>query len=157
MSYYIAMVFVYNSDGGRVMDLFLSLFTGVIVTVMIMFNGQLSDYCGIYLSTAIIHFVGLMTFLCILKIKKIKIPFSNHFPFFLYTGGIIGVFTVIFNVFSVSHLGATLLTALGLLGQMLTSVLLEQRGWLGTPQSSMNAQKLLSLMIVMIGIGVMFL
>lgn len=139
------------------MDLFLSTFTGLIITVMIIFNGELSAYCGLYLSTVIIHLVGLLTFIVIMKIKKEKITFTNHLPFFLYCGGVIGIFTVIFNVFSVTELGATLLTALGLLGQMLTSIILEHKGWLGTIQKPMNLRKVLSLIIVMIGIGVMFL
>ena len=41
------------------MELFLSFLTGMIVTVMNVFNGQLSDYVGVYLSTVLIHFIGL--------------------------------------------------------------------------------------------------
>lgn len=139
------------------MDLILSMFTGLIITVMVIFNGQLSDYCGVYLSTVIIHLVGLITFIMIMKIKKEKITFSHHLPLFLYCGGVIGIFTVIFNVFTVSTLGAALLTALGLLGQMITSIILEQKGWLGSMKKSMTLKKMMSLIIVVIGIGVMLL
>lgn len=151
------MFFDYNVNGGRNMDSLLSMFTGLIITVMVIFNGQLSDYCGVYLSTVIIHLVGLVTFIVIMKIKKEKISFSNSLPLVFYCGGVIGIFTVIFNVFTVSTLGATLLTALGLLGQMITSLILEQKGWLGSMRKPMNLRKVMSLIVVMIGIGVMLL
>ena len=90
-------------------------------------------------------------------IKKQKISFQNHIPLILYTGGMIGVFTVLFNVMSISTIGAALVTALGLLGQMLTSLVLEYKGWLGAKKRTLTFQKVISLVIVMIGIGVMIL
>ena len=43
------------------MDFVLATLSGIIVTTMNVFNGQLSDYTGVYLSTVIIHLVGLVT------------------------------------------------------------------------------------------------
>ena len=51
------------------MDFVLATLCGIIVTTMNVFNGQLSDYTGVYLSTVIIHLVGLVTFLIIMKSK----------------------------------------------------------------------------------------
>ena len=51
------------------MDFVLATLCGIIVTTMNVFNGQLSDYTGVYLSTVIIHLVGLVTFLIIMKIN----------------------------------------------------------------------------------------
>lgn len=139
------------------MELFLSFLAGMIVTVMNVFNGQLSNHIGVYLSTVLIHFIGLMTFLVIMVIKKQKISFHHHLPLLFYTGGMIGVFTVIFNVISIATIGAALVTALGLLGQMITSLVLEYMGWLGTIKRKLSFQKVVSLMIVVIGIGVMMI
>ena len=72
------------------MELFLSFLTGMIVTVMNVFNGQLSDYVGVYLSTVLIHFIGLITFFVIMLIKKQKVSFHQHLPLLFYTGGMIG-------------------------------------------------------------------
>lgn len=54
------------------MNFFLSFLSGVIVTVMTIFNGELSNYCGVYTSTVIIHLIGLTTFIIIMIIKKEK-------------------------------------------------------------------------------------
>lgn len=110
------------------MEFILAILAGTIVTIMNVFNGQLSNQVGVYLSTVIIHLVGLFTLIIIMIIKKQKISFQNHIPLILYTGGMIGVFTVLFNVMSISTIGAALVTALGLLGQMLTSLVLEYKG-----------------------------
>lgn len=139
------------------MEFILAILAGTIVTIMNVFNGQLSNQVGVYLSTVIIHLVGLFTLIIIMIIKKQKISFQNHIPLILYTGGMIGVFTVLFNVISISTIGAALVTALGLLGQMLTSLVLEYKGWLGAKKRTLTFQKVISLVLVMIGIGVMIL
>ena len=136
------------------MELFLSFLTGMIVTVMNVFNGQLSDHVGVYLSTVLIHFIGLITFFVIMLIKKQKVSFHQHLPLLFYTGGMIGVLTVIFNVMSISTIGAALVTALG---QMMTSLVLEYKGWLGTIKRKLSFQKMMSLIIIVIGIGVMMI
>lgn len=114
------------------MYLLLSFLCGLIVSPMNIFNGQLSAHCGVYLATVIIHLIGLITFTLIMFLKKQEISFKHHLPFILYTGGVIGVLTVIFNIIAVNNIGAALLTALGLLGQMIISIILESKGWLGS-------------------------
>lgn len=136
---------------------FLALLSGMIITVMNIFNGQLSNYYGVYVSTVLIHLIGLLTFMVVISVKKERIQWKNRIPLILYSGGMIGVLTVIFNVMTVSSLGAALLTALGLLGQMITSIVLEQQGWFGTIKCSLSLSKMISLVIVMLGIGVMML
>ena len=139
------------------MIILLAILSGMIITIMNVFNGQLSFYYGEYLAIVIIHLIGLITLIMILIIKKEKITFQNRIPLILYSGGMIGVFTVLFNVMTVQSLGASLLTVLGLLGQMITSIILEYNGWLGIAQSKLNSKQLMSLMIIIIGIGVMML
>ena len=75
------------------MDFVLATLCGIIVTTMNVFNGQLSDYTGVYLSTVIIHLVGLVTFLIIMKIKDKKVCFKKQIPLYMYCGGCIGVLT----------------------------------------------------------------
>lgn len=67
------------------MDFVLATLCGIIVTTMNVFNGQLSDYTGVYLSTVIIHLVGLVTFLIIMKIKDKKFVLkTNSFIYVLW-------------------------------------------------------------------------
>lgn len=137
------------------MDFLLAFASGVICTIMIAWNGQLSSTMGLYASTIMIHFMGLLTILLLLKWKHIHICFRNHLPFFFYTGGMIGVLTVFFNSFSIQIIGASLVSALGLLGQISASLVLEHKGWLQSVQSKITKEKIISLCIILLGIGVM--
>ena len=49
------------------------------------------------------------------------------------------------------------MTALGLFGQMMTSLLLENKGWLSTSIRKLNKGKIIGLVVVCLGIGVMLL
>ncbi|MEG0274397.1 MAG: DMT family transporter [Longicatena sp.] len=139
------------------MELILAMLSGIICTIMLAWNGQLSTAIGIYLSTFVIHILGLLTIWLYCKWKHLRIPFHNHLPWFFYMGGVIGVLTVFFNVYTIEAIGASLVSALGLLGQLCASLVLEQKGWLGSVQSDITKSKLVSLGIIVIGIGVMLL
>ena len=109
------------------------------------------------LQLSFIHSVGLVTFLIIMKIKNKKICFKKQIPLYMYCGGCIGVLTVIFNIFAIGKIGASLMTALGLFGQMMTSLLLENKGWLSTSIRKLNKGKIIGLVVVCLEIGVMLL
>ena len=114
------------------MAISMAILSGIVVSVMMVFNGQLSDLIDLYTATVLIH--------------------ASRF---LYLGGVIGVFTVFFNNLTITILGASMISALGLCGQMLTSIILEQSGALGTKKQKLQPIKLVSLLIILIGIGVM--
>lgn len=98
------------------MYLLLSFLCGLIVSPMNIFNDQLSAHCGVYLATVIIHLIGLITFTLIMFLKKQEISFKHHLPFILYTGGVIGVLTVIFNIIAVNNIGAGFVNSIRLTG-----------------------------------------
>lgn len=137
------------------MNMFLALLSGVIVTLMLAMNGQLSDQFGLYLSTLIIHTVGFVTIFIVCVYKKFSINLKQGVPWYLYMGGVIGIFTVLFNNATIGAIGASLVSALGLLGQLGASIVLEHKGWLGSVRSAITKEKLLSLLIILVGIGVM--
>lgn len=105
----------------------------------------------------IIHLIGLITFSIFLKAKNTGIDFNQQLPLWFYCGGVIGILTVIFNVISVNQLGVALITALGLSGQMMTSIIIEQTGWFASIKRNLTAKKICSLFVVFLGIGVMLL
>lgn len=134
---------------------FLSLLIGILVAIMIAFNGQLSHGIGNYSSLIVIHMVGFIVIWVIMLYKKIKLSFKNNLPLYLYIAGAISVFTVMFNNLSFAALGVSLPVALGLLGQLLTSLVFDHYGLLGMPKVSFNKKKFLGLLIIIIGISIM--
>jgi len=133
----------------------LSLLIGAIIAIMLAFNGELSKGLGNYFSLVIIHLVGFTTILVLMFYKKIKISFKNGLPLYLYSAGAISVFTVMFNNFSYAALGVSIPIALGLLGQIITSLAFDHYGFLGMPKIHFNKKKLIGLLIIIIGISIM--
>lgn len=135
----------------------ISAFIGVLITVMILFNGVLSQHIGNYSAAFIIHLIGLVIIWIIILIKKVKISFDRSVPMYIYSGGLLGVFTILFNNISFSYLGASLTLALGLLGQSVASIVFDHFGMLGMQVTKFKKEKLLGLAIIFIGIVIMTL
>ncbi len=134
---------------------FLSLFTGVLITIMISFNGILSSYIGNYTSTLIIHIIGFIILTLVLLFKKYKIKLSKNIPIILYSAGVIGVFTVLFNTISFSALGASLTISLGLLGQTVSSLVIDSFGLMKMQKIEFQRKKIFGVSIIILGIVIM--
>ena len=133
----------------------LSIFIGILIGLMTCFNGMLSTYTGNYTSSVIIHAVGLIGVIFILIFNKSKIKFDKGLPLALYSAGIIGVFTVLFNNMTFLPLGATLTMALSLFGQTISSLVIDHFGLLGVNISKFNIKKLIGLGIIILGLIIM--
>lgn len=133
----------------------LSMIIGGIIAIMICFNGQLSQAVGNYTSNVIIHSVGLLVLVAVLIVKKYKINFTKGIPLFLYTGGAIGICNVIFANVGINKVGATLTISLGLLGQVLSSIIIDHFGLLRVKQVKFNKKKIIGVSLMLLGIVIM--
>ncbi|MCL2628763.1 MAG: DMT family transporter [Oscillospiraceae bacterium] len=133
---------------------FLSLLTGVIISVMIAFNGALTDEYGVYTATVLIHVAGLLLITAIVLIKR-ENPFSKRQSWFLYLGGAIGVFTTLANNISFSRISVSAILALMLFGQSVAGIVVDRYGFLGMPKHPFAKRKLIGMVLVLSGIGVM--
>ncbi len=128
----------------------LSVILGLLSTVMVTMNGKLGAHYGTYSSTAIIHILGILTISVILLFKRERIKVNQ--PLWLYLGGAVGFFTVIFNNISFGRISVSAILALGLLGQSLASLVFDQFGLFSMPKHPFNFKKLLGIALVMLGI-----
>lgn len=122
---------------------------------MIMTNGTLSNSFGNYMSTIIIHIVGLFSIILVLTISKSKIKIDRQIPLYLYSAGAIGVFTVLFCNLSFSVLGVSIPLALGLLGQSLASIVIDHYGLFGMKILKFDKKKYVGLLFIILGIFIM--
>ena len=131
---------------------FLSVLTGVFIAVMVLINGKLTVYYGVYSATAMIHLVGLAFTLVLLWARRQRILPARKLPFHLYLGGAVGLLTVVFNNISFGRISLSAILALGLLGQCLTSLVFDKYGFWGMPKHPYSKKKLVGIAIGMIGI-----
>lgn len=135
---------------------FLSLLAGVIISFMIAVNGGLTAQYGVFGAAVIIHIVGVLFALLLLKLLPAPSQkTSGKIPWWLYTGGIIGVLTTAFSNFAYGKISITGIIALGLLGQAIASLVID---WLGLFKMTAYPPKkhtLAGLMLAFLGIVVM--
>jgi transporter family-2 protein len=137
------------------MNNLVSTFIGALIAVMIMFNGTLSNRTGNYTSSVIIHMVGLISIILVRIMSKSKIKFQRSIPLYLYSAGAIGVLTVLFNNLSFSTLGVSLTISLGLLGQSISSIIIDHFGLFGMKTIKFEKKKFIGLMFITSGIVIM--
>jgi len=137
------------------MNNLLSAFIGALIAVMIMINGTLSNAFGNYTSTVIIHIIGLLSMIFVLLLSRSNLKIVKGIPLYFYSAGAIGVFTVLFNNLSFSKLGVSITLALGLLGQSLSSIIIDHFGLMGMKVIKFQKRKLFGLILITLGILVM--
>jgi len=137
---------------------FLSLLSGILITVMVAFNGGLTKQYGVYSATVIIHIVGLILIAAVVLIKRErpfsagKVSASEKRRWFLYLGGAIGVMTTVFNNFAYGRISVSAIMALGLFGQSVAGLTIDQYGFLGMPKHPFSKRKLFGLLLIIAGI-----
>ncbi len=135
---------------------FLSVFTGAIIAIMIAINGVLTSHYSLYLATVIIHIIGLIVItLILIRHKENPAPWKNkQLPLFLYSGGLVGVATTVFNNLAFGKISMSAILALVLLGQSIASIIIDHYGWLDMPYQPFNKKKLIGLSFIILGIVV---
>lgn len=134
---------------------FISIFTGVLLSIMLYLNGSVGEAAGNYASSVIIHIIGLIGIILVLLIKKSKLENIKGIPLYMFSGGLIGVLTVVFSNISFSNLGVSLTVSVCLLGQLITSIIIDHFGFFNLPISKFNKRKILGISAIIIGICVM--
>ena len=133
---------------------FLSLLTGILISVMIAFNGGLTRQYGVYTATVIIHIVGLVLITALALINRERL-FPKRYAWFLYLGGAIGVLTTVFNNLAFGRISVSAILALGLFGQSISGILIDQYGLLNMPIYPFTRRKLIGLALILCGIASM--
>ncbi|HWR23926.1 MAG TPA: DMT family transporter [Feifaniaceae bacterium] len=135
----------------------LSILSGILISVMMLFNGQLSEAYGNAFATVLIHAVGLLCIGAWLMIKKQGLKHTLSEPRHLYLGGVIGIATVMLTNLTFSHLGVSLTLVLSLLGQVTVSLVIDSAGLLGAKKVRFEKKKLIGVGLVAAGAAMMLL
>lgn len=136
------------------LDLTLTAAYGALLSLMNQCNARLSGVYGNWAATVMIHAVGLLVLL----------PFAfgwgrprGRAPWYQYTGGLIGILSVVFVNVGVVGVGVTGNLVLMLLGQISCSAAVDHFGLLGAKRSPMTGRKLASIALMAAGCGAMLL
>jgi transporter family-2 protein len=128
---------------------------GLLITIMVTFNGILSTYTDSYQSLLIIHIMGLITVIIILITKKQTLKVSKNIPIYLFSGGLIGVLVVFLNNLCFNALGASLTLSLGVFGQLILASFIDHYGLFGLDVYKFKKKKILGFGIILLGLVAM--
>lgn len=137
------------------MNELLAIICGFVLALSVLANGDLGNAAGNYFGSIIIHASGLVVITGITAFKKVRMKKNPHVPLYLYSGGVIGVFTVIATILATSKLNVTITVSLCLLGQLLTSLVVDRMGWLEAKKQSFEIKKIIGLGFIVTGIALM--
>jgi len=130
---------------------FLALLAGVLVSIMVALNGGLSEIYGVHAASVLLHTVGLVLITAVALLKRDRL-FAKGRPWYLYLGGAIGVLTVLFTNIPFGRISVSAILALGLFGQGVLGLIVDQYGWMGMPKHRFHKKKLVGLALVLAGI-----
>ncbi len=131
---------------------FLSVLGGVIIAMMVVLNGELTSFYGLYSATVVIHLAGLLLISILIAARRERFLPANKLPFHLYLGGAVGVATVVSTSMSYGRISVSAILAISLLGQCLTSLVFDRYGFLGMQKHAFAKMKLLGIAFVVLGI-----
>jgi bacterial/archaeal transporter family-2 protein len=73
-------------------------------------------------------------------------------PSWIWLGGLGGATYVLLAILLTHRLGAALLSAAGILGQLATSLLIDHYGWFGVPVHRMSAPRFMGIVLLTLGV-----
>lgn len=134
----------------------LAVLAGVVLPVQAGINAQMRLHVGNPIVAALISFaVGTAALLGLVLTLRAPLPSGGalgRMPGWQWLGGVLGAGYIAVTIVVAPRLGAATLVAAIVAGQMGTSLLLDQYGWVGYPPQPVTAARLLGALLVVAGV-----
>jgi transporter family-2 protein len=119
-------------------------------------NAQLNLWSRSAILTATISFavgtIGLAVYTLILRTPWPTGANIVRYPWWIWSGGLLGAFLVASTVVLAPRLGAASMIALIVAGQMLSSIVLDHFGWIGYSTHPINGFRILGVVLLVAGV-----
>ena len=119
-----------EADNFQLFALLLALIAGALVGVQRALNGQINEYSQNSYTTSLLNFITGTSFLTLfiiilIALGRVELEPLPIGPWWIYTGGIIGVIYIAATSLIVQHLGVLTFTLFSVGGQLIASLLLD--------------------------------
>ncbi len=128
---------------------------GLMLPLQAGINAQLRTGMGHPLLPAIASFAaGTLALVVVAVVARVRLPATplSAIPWWHWTGGLLGAFYITAAVILAPRLGAATLMAAVVAGQMMTSLVLDARGWVGFSQQPLTPARLGGGLLVIAGV-----
>ena len=125
---------------------------GILQGCMTSLNAQLGNYYSLFGICFFVHAIAVVLLLLYIKIKeRKKISFVGA-PWYVYLVGFMGVGMVASSSWVTLRIGATAMMSLSVIGQMISSALVDHYGWFGVEKKPFSLKQLPCYIVVLAGI-----
>ena len=119
-----------EADNFQLFALLLALIAGALVGVQRALNGQINEYSQNSYTTSLLNFITGTSFLTLfiiilIALGRVELDPLPIGPWWIYTGGVIGVIYIAATSLIVQHLGVLTFTLFSVGGQLIASLLLD--------------------------------
>ena len=134
----------------------LALGIGIAMTTQTAINSQLKEYLYSPLQAALLSFLMGTIVLAVLvffqSAHKPSMTTLAQIPWFLWLGGCLGVYAISISIYTAPKLGFLTLSGFMIFGQVISSMLLDHFGLIGTEKTPVNGQRLLGGIVIFMGV-----
>ncbi len=136
--------------------LLIGLLAGAVAPVQAGVNAQLRQFSGHAVWTALASFtIGTLSLLAYFLIARLPWPETaslGRAPWWAWLGGLLGAYYVLSAVVVAPRLGAAVLVALIIAGQLIVALALDHFGLVGYPQHPVNLARVVGALFLLIGV-----
>ncbi len=128
---------------------------GLTLPVQAVINGRLRTTLDDPIRAALVSVLVstlLMAVIAAVTWQPVSMERVSSAPWWVWTGGLIGAIYVAASLVLISKLGAAFLFALLVVGQMLSSIIVDHYGWLGVPIHTVNPWRILGAGFLVVGV-----
>lgn len=134
---------------------FLALLSGLLLGLMVFFNGTLAKYINPLEASLVVHLVGFFAAIVLALFWRPRAGRSTS-PWWVYAAGVFGgIVVVIIGVCVNSPLGVGATVGLMVLGQVLYGWVSDALGWFGQTKRLPSAVDFMQALFVLAGVGVL--
>lgn len=135
----------------------LPFFMGIFIASQTAINSRLTSYNHLPLLTSTISFAIGALFLAVLTLCSgqgigIRLEMILNTPWWSWLGGLTAAFALTCNILLFKYLGSVEATLYPVIGQIITSLIIDQFGWFGSLKQEMTVKKALGAGLLILGL-----
>ncbi len=137
-------------------SLVLAFSAGAVLPLQAGINSQLRTYAGSPLIAAFISFlIGTLLLFAMTLVLRLPWPSLSllaQAPWWAWLGGLLGAFFVFLAIVLAEELGAAVMVALIIMGQMIVSLILDHYGLVGYPRNTLGPARIIGTVLLLSGV-----
>jgi bacterial/archaeal transporter family-2 protein len=140
----------------KILFIIMALALGAVLPIQAAINARLAKSLGSPMTAAFVSFLvgtlGLLFFVLAARQISLQDFVLQSRPWWIWTGGLLGIFFVSGIVVVLARLGTVLSFSLVLGGQMLAAIIIDQYGWLGVSIREISWGRMAGVILLIIGV-----